>query len=554
MEERVMDARSRWMEAAQGERSTDRSIDDRRSRGPRAAALCLCAAMVLGAGPARAETPQRRLATASARLIPYDFDGTTLAALEELGQLAASPFDVAPTARFLRAAAAAELYVYTIAAADADARAALAQALRTSSRELPFEIERGCEDAAQGYHARQAERYRVVVRCAERGAEPECRAGLRSIANTEGAASSAARLVLVRQAADTMAAARRSGDLAGGLAALVAPTCRAPTLPEVARACAASHEAGDDRTLAAVAVALQAFADLEAFERSDATDDPFIVLTSALAARARQDMGHVGLRLPVTMADLRAGDAVPVLEGASAPLPMELLVVSANHGASIAMAPAVSIASATPERLDAGTQLALPGSTIVAAPFRFRPVVRPVAAVTEALTRLRAEATELAESFDGERPAWLDGAGRTLGVVIDPNMMVLDFARFVWSAHQAGYEQIALVGRRADGSLAAVPIETARLDEAPSPSELLIAVGASGIRLRRAAGATVELERSDPGLGPAASRLLDSSRPAVTITASQPWITLDWLLSVADTLFASRPDRPLTCTLAILPQ
>jgi hypothetical protein len=179
--------------------------------------------------------------------------------------------------------------------------------------------------------------------------------------------------------------------------------------------------------------------------------------------------------------------------------------------------------------------------------------VRPIAAVTSALAGLRSQASELAASLGDDRPPWLEGAGRTLGVVADPDMMVLDLARFVSSARQAGYERIALVGRRVDGRLVALPIETARLDDAVPPDTLRIAVGGSGIRLARPAVATVELERGDPGLRAVASGLLDPSQPAIAISATQPWIALGWLLPVIDTVIAAHPQGPPRCTL-ILPR
>lgn len=537
---------------------TSRSGGGAHARGaaPRAM-LWACLAALAASWPSRAaaepEAPGRRLSAVTARLVPYDVDGATMVALGELGELSRSlDAGVAQRASFLRSAAATELYVYALTAGDDAALAQLARALRLTPVELPVGLARTYEEVVAGPHRREAAPYRAVAACASRAADRTCAARLRRIADAGGAASAAARLLLLRPTVAALRAHRGEGAVAA-LAALVEPTCAAPSSPAVVSACVAARQRAGDETAAAVAVMLQAFADLAALEQLGGGADPFAALVAPIAGRARTDLGGMTLPLRTTAADLEAGDAVPVLAGATAAPPFELLVVSAARGASVALAPAVAIRGEAPSRLDHQAALALPGTRILAAPFRFRPVLRPLDDVVRALTDLRSRAVALTGTLGEARPAWLDDAGRTLGVIADRDLTYLDLARFVLSARQAGYERFAIVGRRTGGELVALPVEVARLEDPLPPESVRISVSAGGVRLSRAGRPVVELERGDPGLGPAASRLLAGDAPAIAITVAQPWLAQGWVLSVADAIAAAAPGRPPRFTLVLPP-
>jgi hypothetical protein len=297
---------------------------------------------------------------------------------------------------------------------------------------------------------------------------------------------------------------------------------------------------------------LQAFADLAALEQLGGDADPFVELAAPAVRRARASVREMTLPLPANAAELGSGDRLPALAGATAPLPFELLVVSTAQGASAALAPAVVLRGDAPSRLDQGAGLALPGTKLLPAPFNFRPVVRPLDEVVRGLTDLRSLATALGATLGEARPPWLGDTGRILGVAADRDLTYLDLARFVLSGRQAGYERFAMVGRRGD-ELVGLPFEAARLEDPLPPETLRIAVGSTTVRLARGGQPVVEIPRGDPGLGPAAARLLAADAPAVAIAATQPWIAQDWVLSIVDAIAAATPGRPLRCTLVLPP-
>lgn len=522
-----------------------RMSGDLTGRGLSLRAMLTCA-LVLGlwtaiprAAQAEAQSSRRQLTNATMRLVPYDFEGNTLHALADISLLTDSLDErVAMTSRFLSAAASVDLYVYATLSQDDEALGALAQALGTSVDGLPAEMERRCEAASIGAYVRVMASYRTVATCVEAPDEGQCGMQLRQVADGQVGASAAARLLLLGRVVDAVSQAMRqdASSIAAPLVAVSAPLCAAPSSQEVRQACEAARTQGGDQTALARAVYAQALTDIAALDEARAGDDPFVNLVSEWVDQSRQNLGWLAFPIPLRDEHFTRSK-LPRAASSPSSLPFEYLVLSSSEGASFALSPTLIVKGASTRRLDQENNLALPGKNVFPPPFSFRPVVRPVKQVTEALRGIRREVGRIFDSLGDNRPTWLRNEDRTLGIVVDHDMIMTDVARFIWSAREAGYENFAFVGRHDDGNLSAIPFVVAREDDRGDSSRLpTVIVGPTGVRLFIPQGPNMEFPRNDSRIGSNIAGHLNGHNPTFAIHTSQPWMAYNWLFPTIDSI------------------
>lgn len=513
----------------------------------------LCAAIPV-AVQAQAQTPRQQLTNATLRLVPYDFEGSTLHALADLSLLNDSLDErVSLTSRFLSAAASVDLYVYATLSQNAEARSALAQTLGTSPEGISEELEHRCEAASIGFYTRVMASYRTVASCVESPNEGQCGTQLRQVADRRVGASAAARLLLLGRVVDAVGQSMReeASNVAAPLVAVSGPLCGAPSTQEIRQACEAARAEGGDQTALARAVYSQALVDIAALEEAREGNDPFVNVVSDWVDQSRQNLGWLGFPVPL-LSEHFSHSKLPRATSEPAPLPFEYLVLSSSKGASFALSPTLIIKGSSTRRLDQENDLALPGKNVFSPPFTFRPVVRPIKQVTDVLRGLRMSVGEIFESLGDDRPAWLQNQDRTLGIVIEEDMMMTDVARFMWSARDAGYENFALVGRHDDGSLAAIPVVVAREDNRGASARLpTVEVGPTGIRLFIPRGANMEFERTDSRVGANVARHLNGHNPAFAIHTSRPWMAYGWLFPTIDAIMHAGHPNVRQCVLLL---
>lgn len=498
----------------------------------------LCAAMPALA-QAQEQTARRQLTNATTRLVPYDFEGNTLHALADVSLLTDSLDErVALTSRFLSAAASVDLYVFATLSHDDEALGALAQALGTSTDGLSAELERRCEAASIGAYVRVMASYRTVASCVESPNEGQCGTQLRQVADAGVGASAAARLLLLGRVVEAVGQAMQqdASSVSAPLVAVSGPLCSAPTSQAVRQACEAAQAQGGDQTALARAVYAQALTDIAALDEAGAGNDPFVNLVSDWVDQSRQNLGWLAFPIPLRDEHF-THSKLPRAASEPSPLPFEYMVLSSSRGASFALSPTLIVKGTSTRRLDQENDLALPGKNVFPPPFTFRPVVRPVKQVTESLRGLRARVGEIFESLGDDRPTWLQNEDRTLGIVVDEDMIMTDVARFIWSAREAGYENFAFVGRHDDGSLAAIPFMVAREDDRGESTRLpTVVVGPTGVRLFIPQGPNMEFPRTDARVGSNIAGYLNGQNPTFAIHTSQPWMAYNWLFPTIDSI------------------
>jgi len=288
----------------------------------------------------------------------------------------------------------------------------------------------------------------------------------------------------------------------------------------------------------------QAQEDLEALERAGDGNDPLVALATDWVAGIRGRLGWLAFTQPLDQGAI-AGLRLPAATSPSAASPIELLVIGLEE-VSAALAPTTIIHSSGPQRLGTDGDFALPGKTIITAPFGFRPVIRPIKQVTEPLQGLRTQVDEAIESMGANGPEWLGSEGRVLGLIVDRGTTLVDLARYVSSARRAGYERFAFFGRRDDGQLAMIEVSAGSMADGPRPANMpRLRVGPADVSYTDSDGPPLSIPRREPErLGPAVARRLegDSTRFAIQ---GRPMMTYGLVFPSIDAVVgAAHPANP----------
>jgi len=518
-------------------------------------ALLLATCVVVGANQAHAQSPEprRQLASALSELTPYDMEGGTLDALGDLGELRSSlDRDVAATARFVRAAALVDLLTHARISETPALRQSLAAAVGTGEAELESAILEDLDTAMTGPHHRPATAYRTLVPCIN-AESSECSTVLARIARRRGPASGAARLLSLGQTIDAIVAARtmEPSEAEATLVTLSVDICEEPGTAELSDLCRRAQSA--DRTarqrLSTLAVE-NAMASVSELVSAEAMQNPLMALSSQwldtmrsrlgwIAMPGRPDLSGIdGLRLPNATAESNA-------------TPMSLLLWGSS-GVSVALGPVLALNAEGSQRLDEVGGAPLPGRRILRFPHHFRPALRPIAEVTVALTELRADRERAVAPLGNDVPAWLEAEATTLGLLVDPEITLVDLTRLILSAREAGFESFRLVGQRSDGALAAFPVSFESL--ATGGRRLPFArVGPTDVTVGATEGPPTVVRRSNrAGIGQAmASRLSPGNNRFVV--QGRPMMTLRLVFPSIDAVNAAAPDISPQCTLLLPP-
>lgn len=518
------------------------------------------AALLASPAPARAERGEdtRRLAAAMGSLAPYDLDGQTLAALDELASLAESlDSTVASTARFLRAAAAVELLAYARLTDDDELAAQLARAMRVPAADLVWAVERDLGTCARrGSLARQAASARAVLECLAPTADAAaCAPRLRQVADSDRAGASAARLLLLDRVVRAAEAARRQppGQAVDALVGAAGPLCAATTDAALRAACGAA--AGPDaeaRTAVAQATLEAAAADVAALRCAAAGGDPLAGLAESWLEGARSRMGWLVLSRPLDPAALPEIRLPEATAEPTAP-PMTLLVVG-RDAVTVGMSPATILGPEGAVRLDERTGLGLPGRRVLSLPGSFRAVIRPVPEVTAALTEARTAVGEALDAQGEGGPEWLASERDVLGLLVDSGTTLVDLARYVASAREAGFQRFALFGVRQDGRLAAVRADVGSVQDGPPAAVPRVTVGPTEVTLSGPTGPAPRFQRRGElaRLGQAAVAQL-VSEPRTFAVEGRPMMPFGIVFPSMDAVVAAAQPEPSRCLL-LLPQ
>jgi hypothetical protein len=520
-------------------------------------AVAVLSSAVVGA-PALAEDrpgAPERLGSAIAHLVPYSLDGSTLAALGELGELTGEPDGrVAATAAFIRAAAEIDLLAYTFLADDPAARDRLASALGTTPDELVEAIAGHVRQASRGAFAPQIAASADVLSCLESDERARCGPLLRRVADGGGASATAARMLLLRDLVSAVERAR-TGSEADGIGVLVEqsrPLCDTPGRADVASLCREIRARDAARPQLAEQVFRHAIEDLAALERAGQGDDPLVRLTSGWMESARARLGWMAFRRPVTGEGVFQGMDLPGASSSPGTLPLEILVAGPTE-VSIALTPANIVDAHGSHNLGAEGDLALPGKSVLTAPFDFRPVIRPIKQLTDALGELRESVDRSIADIAGDGPSWITSGDRALGLAVDRSTTLVDLGRYVASARAAGYRRFALVGRRSDGQLAALPVSSATNEEGPTPANIpLLRVGPTTVDFT-SSGPPQSFPRSElERLGPAVVRALDGTGRGYAIQG-RPMMPFGIVFPSIDAVAAAAEHGPPECLLLLPP-
>ncbi len=506
-------------------------------------------------GKASAEVDDaRRLRSVTSRLVPYEIGGTTLEAIRALERLVASPrLRVASTARFLRAAASVDLATFSILRRDEMALEALAAVLNVDREDLFEAIQQSCREVRGGAFEEQMRSYGVVAGCLDSPTTEECVASLRRAADSRGGGATAARLLVLEPTIRAIDAARDApaAEVTMALARTAGPMCNSATGPLV-EICRAAAVNGADQAALARAVFDLAVTDLRALDTAAEGHDPLVTFAQHWIAERRDRLGWLALPLAIRAESLTHSQ-LPRATSANTSSPLELLIID-SRGASIAIAPVLLTQIGGSTRIDEVAAAPLPGRTVLARPFRFRAVIRPVPEVETELRELRERVDALIEAQGQRGPAWLQSEQRVLGLIMDRDLMMADVARFVLSAQRAGYRRFALFGRHADGHLAVLSASAGSVEDGPSPRDLpRVSVGPRDIRFLRGASASAEFERNDPTVGQAVATLLNGHSPSFAVYGTQPWMTYGTVFPTIDAVMAAAAPNVQQCMLLLPP-
>lgn len=219
---------------------------------------------------------------------------------------------------------------------------------------------------------------------------------------------------------------------------------------------------------------------------------------------------------------------------------------------AVALSPVVAQTAMGLVALDDRTGLALPGQPIEGLPRRFRPVIRPLDAVTEALVEARGRLTETLAEL-GEGPTWAESPERELGLLVDGSINLIDLARYVLSAREAGFERFVLLGRRSDGQLATISAEFGSVQRGPDPSMLpQLRVAPRDVTFESPEELPIEIPRDElTRLGQQARPFLAEGRLAFAAQA-RPMMPLRMVLPSIDAV-AAASERSSPVVLFMLP-
>ena len=497
-----------------------------------------------------------RLAGAISKLVPYDMEGSTLEALETLDTLAGDQnARVASTAQFIRAAAEVDILAFATLSDDSVMRDRLANALGTTPTEVREVVEGHLTLAAQGSFSAQIASSADVLSCL--GADDWNRCGplMRRVADSGGASATAARLFLLHRVIEAVSSARTASP-EQGIAALVAqsrPLCAVPGRSDIARLCREHERSSAARMRLGEVVFQQAQEDLEALDRAGDGDDPLVALASSWVTAIRGRMGWLAFTQPLDATTI-SGVRLPDATSTYGTPPIELLVIGTEEVAA-ALAPTTIIHPSGPQRIGSQGDFALPGKTILTAPYGFRPVIRPIKQVTETLTQLRTQVDEAIGQLGGDGPDWLSSEGRVLGLVVDRGTTLVDLARYVSSARRAGYERFALFGRREDGQLAMIPASSGTMADGPTPANVpRLRVGPVDVSYTDSDGPPLNIPRREPErLGPAVVSRLNGSTTPIFAIQGRPMMTYGLVFPSIDAVVGAAQSTSPSCLFLLPP-
>lgn len=453
------------------------------------------------------------------RLVPYDLSesGQTFEALAALAPLFESLDPrTASTARFVRAAAAVDLLAFAAVVGEGGLRRRVADALATEIPRLGRVLDQELEGASCGFFAVEVRSLRSILPCVVGPADVDCRDRFRAVAASGGAGAMASRLMLLDEVLTPARRAQRANpeERARLVVSVVDELCGNPPNAEVSLSCEALENIDDERLSGARVRVVSAHAAqvLRSLRRYEEGGDPLGALSSTWIDRAQRQLGWTIVREPFSPATV-PHVTPPLTNGLATLPPLELLIVT-RRGVYTALSPATLESGAGSERLDELLELGLPGRQVLELPGRFRPVVRPLPDVVEGLESMRQAVEEVFRAHGGDQPTWSSDSGRSLGLLVDGDVSIVDLARYVQSAQRAGYERFELLGRRDDGQLAVVDAEFGSLRRGPHPRQVpRMRIGPREVRFTPNGGNAITVPRADVGqLAEEAAPHLESGR------------------------------------------
>jgi hypothetical protein len=416
--------------------------------------------------PAAEPTPEPSSSATSARtalaaLVPYDLDGgRTLQALSVLRgeQRLLSSGKRKQELAFMRALALSDLYLIARSTQRSALEKQVAEALDVEPSQLPQTLDAELAAVEQDVVRDIVQDARRALKIAQ-GSEF-------ALPSKPGPRSQATFLGKLIGALGTSADARAS---VARLAPLADDPCAQP-----ANACDPLYRNFDKPGRQAVHALVLAEQSVKGLERE--VQDPFVMALMDDVANQTRALRTVMLvpnaRIP------QAPTRVAATEGGVAEAP-DVLVLVALDRVEYTFMPRVRVNDAGKVTLEQSDEPTFPTMAEVKIEGTFAPFVRPIDAVTKALSGLRAR-------FPQARVA----------VGAAPDIKAHVVARTLLSARAAGFEQLAMLGANPEGEMRSVGLEIVGALQAGEvgPRELSVVVRLGGFSVKRA-GPTVSIPR-----------------------------------------------------------